>query len=226
MTKPLSERQQKVFTFIKNYLEVNGYPPTVREIGKGVGIASTSLVSYYLRGLMEHGYISRGTAVSRAIRLTAEEEMGDTFLSEMPDTLPVAAMVDTLPVPFLGYIVASAPIPVEPLPGNETVEISRALFGRDADNLFALRVKGDSMIDALIGDGDTVILRHQERVENGEMAAVWLTNNAGETTLKKVYYENDMIRLQPANPTMGPIMVPARHVQVQGKVVMVLRRLN
>lgn len=226
MTKQLPERQQKVFTFIKNYLEANGYPPTVREIGKGVGVDSTSLVSYYLQRLAEQGYLSREASASRAIRLTAEEEPDDPFAAAMPDALPADVMADTLAVPFLGYIVASAPIPVEPLPGNETVEISRALFGREADELFALRVKGNSMIDALIGDGDTVILRQQERVENGEMAAVWLTNNAGETTLKKVYYENDMIRLQPANPLMDPIWVPARHVQVQGKVVMVMRRLD
>lgn len=226
MTKSLPERQQKVFEFIKDYLGENGYPPTVREIGKGVGVDSTSLVSYYLRRLAEQGYISREAAASRAIRLTTDEELTDPFMSAAPDALPVAPLADTLSVPFLGYIVASAPIPVEPLPGNETVEISRALFGRDAGNLFALQVQGNSMIDALVGDGDTVILRHQERVENGEMAAVWLTNNAGETTLKKVYYENDMIRLQPANPLMAPIRVPARHVKVQGKVVMVLRRLD
>ena len=121
-------------------------------------------------------------------------------------------------------IVASAPIPVEPLSGSETLEINRALFGRDPSGLFALKVQGDSMIDALVNDGDTVILRHQERVENGEMAAVWL-NGEASTTLKKVYYEGDQVRLQPANPTMAPIYVPTDDVQVQGKVVLVIRQL-
>jgi SOS-response transcriptional repressor LexA len=107
---------------------------------KGVGIASTSLVSYYLRGLMEHGYISRGTAVSRAIRLTAEEEMATRSFLRCRHAA-CGGNGGHIAVPFLGYIVARAPIPVEPLPGNETVEISRALFGRDADNLFALRAK-------------------------------------------------------------------------------------
>jgi len=127
-------------------------------------------------------------------------------------------------IPFLGYIVASEPLPVAPLSGAVTVEIDRALFGKDVADLFALQVQGNSMIDALIHDGDTVILRHQERVENGEMAAVWLNSNA-ETTLKKVYYEGSRVRLQPANPTMGPIFVPADDVQIQGKVVMVIRQL-
>jgi len=213
----LPEREQKVFMFVKNYLDANGYPPTVREIGKGIGVKSTSLISYYLKGLEKRGLITRETSVSRAIRLTSDAE------SELDFSL---GDEDTISIPFLGYVVASAPIPVEALPGTETVEINRALFGHDAENLFALQVKGDSMIDALVGDGDMVILRQQERVENGEMAVVWLTGDAGETTLKKVYYEAGHVRLQPANPLMGPIVVPAKDVQVQGKVVMVIRNLE
>jgi repressor LexA len=217
MFEGLPERQQKVITFVKEYLYENGYPPTVREIGKGIGVPSTSLISYYLKRLEERGLITRESSVSRAIRLTIETEDEETAPLVPPDALPV---------PFLGYIVASAPIPVEALPGTETIEINRALFGRDAENLFALRVQGNSMIDALIGDGDTIILRHQERVENGEMAAVWLNNDAGETTLKKVYYEGPQVRLQPAKPTMDPIFVPTELVQIQGKVVLVIRNLD
>ena len=211
MTEKLPERQRKVFTFIKKYVEDRGRPPTVREIGEGTGVNSTSLVSYYLKWLEQRGLIERDSAVSRGIRLTSEAAGG--------------AVGELIPIPFFGYIVASEPIPVEPLPGTETVEISRALFGRDVSDLFALEVQGDSMIDALIHDGDTIILRHQERVENGEMAAVWINNDPGETTLKKVYYEGKLVRLQPANPTMDPIYAPAEQVQVQGKVVMVIRRL-
>lgn len=218
LMKPLSERQKKTLAFIQVYMQNNGYPPTVREIGEGIGVNSTSLVAYYLKGLEQLGYITRESSTSRAIRLTSHTQTG-----LIPKT--VAMSEDTISVPFLGYIVASAPIPVEALPGTETVEINRALFGRDATSLFALQVQGNSMIDALIQDGDTVILHQQEQVENGEMAAVWINNDAGETTLKKVYHEGALVRLQPANPTMLPIFVPAEQVQIQGKVVMIIRHL-
>jgi len=132
---------------------------------------------------------------------------------------------ETIAIPYLGYIVASEPIAVEALAGDETLELNRALFGRNISNLYALTVRGDSMIDALIHQGDTVILRHQEHVENGEMAAVWV-DDPGETTLKKVYYEGSQVRLQPANPTMKPIYVPAGNLRIQGKVVMVIRKLE
>ena len=215
----LSERQAKMYAFLSDYINTNGFPPTVREIGEALGIPSTSQVSYYLRGLEQRGLINRESSISRGIRLVSDpyppRNQSDGFL---------AGGVETLSIPFLGYIVASAPIPVEALAGTETVEINRALFGRDVSGLFALKVQGNSMIDALIHDGDTVILRHQDRVENGEMAAVWLDSNA-ETTLKKVYYEGARVRLQPANPTMEPIFVPTNDVRVQGKVVMVIRQL-
>lgn len=210
------ERQAQMYAFLSDYINTNGYPPTVREIGEALDIPSTSLVSYYLKGLEERGLIDRESSISRGIRLVSNPYQPSDFLTGSSATLSI---------PFLGYIVASAPIPVEALDGTETVEINRALFGRDVNGLFALQVQGNSMIDALIHDGDTVILRHQDRVENGEMAAVWLNSNA-ETTLKKVYYEGARVRLQPANPTMEPIFVPANDVRVQGKVVMVIRQLS
>lgn len=212
----LPERQAKMYAFLSDYISTNGFPPTVREIGEALDIPSTSLVSYYLKGLEERGLIDRESSISRGIRLVSDPYQASDF---------PAVSGETLSIPFLGYIVASAPIPVEALAGTETVEINRALFGRDVNGLFALQVQGNSMIDALIHDGDTVILRHQDRVENGEMAAVWLDSNA-ETTLKKVYYEGARVRLQPANPTMEPIFVPANDVRVQGKVVMVIRQLS
>lgn len=215
----LPERQAKMLAFLGDYINANGYPPTVREIGEALGIPSTSLVSYYLKGLEERGLIARESSISRGIRLITEPYPPGTQSDDF-----LVGNSETLSIPFLGYIVASAPIPVEALAGTETVEINRALFGRDVTGLFALQVQGNSMIDALIHDGDTVILRHQERVENGEMAAVWLNSNA-EMTLKKVYYEGNRVRLQPANPTMEPILVPANDVRVQGKVVMVIRQL-
>ena len=133
-------------------------------------------------------------------------------------------------VPLLGRIVAGAPIPVPAsdfaLMGDETVELTRGILG-DEKGLYALQVEGDSMIDALVHDGDIVIMRHQQRVENGEMAAVWLREKE-EVTLKRFYQEQGgRVRLQPANPTMVPIYVEdPRQVEVQGKVVMVIRQLQ
>ncbi len=215
MNTQLPERQQKSLDFIKEYIADKGYPPTIREIGDAIDVSSTSLVSYYLNRLEERGFITRESSSSRAIRLNVP-------LEEKP---PFAGSQDGISVPFLGYIAAGEPIPVDPMSGSETIEINQALFGRDTDDLFALEVQGNSMIDALINDGDTVILKHRDRVENGQMAAVWLKSN-GETTLKKVYYEGKTVKLQPANPTMKPIYVPADDVQVQGKVVLVIRQLD
>ena len=216
-TAKLPKRQKKVLTFIQRYMQQHGRPPTVREIGEGAEISSTSLVSYYLKRLEERGILTREPGVSRGIRL--EQPFDVTMLTEDNETLSI---------PFLGYIVASEPIPVEPLPGTETVEVNRALLGRDAEKLFALKVEGDSMIDALVNDGDLILLRPQETVNNGEMAAVWIDSNGGEATLKKVYRDEGSpnVRLVPANPTMNPIHVPADDVQIKGKVVMVIRTLE
>jgi repressor LexA len=216
MTSKKANRQRKIYAFLQEYMEANGYPPTVREIGQAVGIKSTSLVSYYLKSLDKKGLIDREPSVSRGIRLA------ETPTPEEPTDMDTGAVS----IPYLGYIVASDPIPVNPLEGDETIEINRALFGREADDLFALRVKGNSMIDALIHDGDLVVLKQQEHIENGQMAAVWIDNDLGETTLKKVYREGKRVRLQPANPAMDPIYVPAAQVQIKGKVVMVIRQLD
>ncbi len=216
MAKQIPERQQKVLDCIAQYVDEHGYPPTVREIGKAIGVNSTSLVTYYLKRLEERGLILREPSMSRAIQLTK------TATKEVSVKINDGEL---LPIPFLGYIAAGVPINVEALAGNETLEINRALFGRDVSDLYALKVQGSSMIDALIGDGDIVILKHQDRVENGQMAAVWLTQEES-TTLKKFYREGKQVRLQPANPTMDPIYVPTDQVQVQGKVVLVIRQLQ
>ncbi len=214
MRGELTERLQRILEFIQNFMDKAGYPPTVREIGEGIGVKSTSLISYYLDRLEEQNRIVRDRSVSRGIRMAPELSL-PLLLSTQ----------ETVSVPYFGYIVASAPIPVEPLPGEETIELNRALFGTRVSDMFALRVQGDSMIDALIHDGDLVVLRHQKQVENGEMAAVWIPDT-GETTLKKVYYEGAQIRLQPANPMMEPIYFPTNQVQIQGKVVLVIRQLD
>jgi len=217
MDEHLSERQRGILEFVGEYIKGNGYPPSIREIGTAVGISSTSVVSYNLQRLEETGYISRDREISRGLKLTptARAQM-------MPEAV--------VRLPLLGRIVAGEPIPVPasdfPLMGDETIELTRDILG-DPEELYALQVEGTSMIDALVHDGDIVVMRHQQRVENGEMAAVWLRDR-GEMTLKRFYQEEGgRVRLQPANPTMRPIYVDdPRLVEVQGKVVMVIRQLQ
>ena len=217
MEKRLSERQRNILEFLGEYIAENGYPPSIREIGAATDTSSTSVVTYNLKRLEEKGYISRDREVSRGLKLT----------SSVRPQVPLDALVQ---VPLLGRIVAGAPIPVPAsdfhLMGDETVELTRDILG-DPDGLYALQVEGNSMIDALVHDGDIVIMRYQHRVENGEMAAVWLKERE-EVTLKRFYQESGgRVRLQPANPTMQPIYVDdPRLVEVQGKVVMVIRQLH
>ena len=148
MNAELKQKPQQILDFIKSYRQEHDYPPSLREIGGAAGISSTSHVTYYLDQLENKGYIARESGVSRGIQLLEEEEFSSPTRAEQ-----------TVSIPYLGYIVASAPIEVEPLPGDETVEISQALFGRDTSDLFALTVQGNSMIDALINDGDMVIIQ-------------------------------------------------------------------
>jgi repressor LexA len=217
MTTHLSERQQAMLDFLSTYIEDTGYPPSIREIGAATGISSTSVVSYNLRRLEEAGYIDRDPEVSRGLKLT--EAARNEFSSDA-----------VVRVPLLGRIVAGEPVPVPAsdfsLMGEETIELTRDIVG-DAGGLYALEVQGNSMIDALVHDGDIVVMRSQRRVENGEMAAVWLKGRE-EVTLKRFYQESGgRVRLQPANPAMKPIFVDdPQDVEVQGKVVMVIRQLE
>ncbi len=217
MHERLSGRQQKILKFVNEYIGENGYPPSIREIGAAAGISSTSVVSYNLQRMEEKGYISRDRDVSRGLKLTSKARQQTT-----PEVV--------VRLPLLGRIVAGAPVPVPasdfPLMGDETIELTRGILG-DPTGLYALQVEGNSMIDALVHDGDIVIMRYQQRVENGEMAAVWLKERE-EVTLKRFYQEEGgRVRLQPANPTMRPIYVDdPRLVEIQGKVVMVIRQLQ
>lgn len=214
----LSEKQRAILRVIQDWLQRRGYPPTIRDIGSAVGITSTSVVNYNLNKLVEGGFITRSKDVSRGIRLNSSLEEKGVKLEER--TL--------MQVPLLGHIVAGAPVPTLDTFNDEDslMGVPRELIGNaDPSQVYALTVNGYSMIDAMINDGDTIILRHQETARNGEMVAVWLTER-GETTLKHFYDEGARVRLQPANPTMEPIYVDKDKVQVQGKVLAVLRRLN
>jgi repressor LexA len=209
----LSTRQKEILSFIGKFTQDRGYPPTIREIGEAVSISSTSVVNYNLNKLEKERYIMRDLKVSRGVRL-----------AEATRKAPGAQVVS---VPLAGFIFASAPVLVGDTPqtaADEYIELTRGLVN-DNDDVYALRVKGDSMIDAMVSDGDIVVMKKADRARNGEMVAVWLSDR-NETTLKYFYQENGRVRLQPANPTMSPIFVdnPA-NVHVQGKVVLVMRQL-
>ena len=209
----LSAKQQGIIDFIHRFLVDNGYPPTVRDIQSGCGISSTSVVDYHLRVLEKEGYIRRHPEVSRGIELLTRSL---TSLSRVQ-------------VPVIGQIAAGKPIPV-PTPDTwdvtaaaETLEISTDLT-RGRGGVYALKVKGSSMVDALINDGDIVLLQYVNVVENGEMAAVWLRAEK-EATLKKVYVEPGRVRLQPANSQMPPLYAEPSNVEIQGRVIAVIRQL-
>lgn len=205
----LSARQEAILGFISEFLQENGYPPTIRDIGAAVSISSTSVVNYNLNVLEREGHIARDRDVSRGLRL-----VGQTLGRD-----------DVILLPLLGRIAAGDPIPV---PGDSVpedhLELARGIV-KDDEGLYALKVQGESMIDALVNDGDVVVMKHQETAENGDMVAVWLRDRE-ETTLKKFYHEGKRIRLQPANPTMQAIYEDPANVQVQGKVLMVIRQLE
>lgn len=223
----LSTRQKKILDFIETFLRENGFPPTIREIGEAVNIASTSVVNYNLNKLVERGFLERAPEVSRGLRLVNQPEPQPKEMGVV-----IADAAHLLQVPLVGKIAASAPVP---LPGedfgyyydsDDMIDVPQAMIGpTHREELFALRVTGDSMIDAMVGDGDIVILKRQNVAKNGDMVAVWLPER-GETTLKKYYLEGRRVRLQPANPTMDPIYVDADKVNVQGRVLAVLRTLH
>jgi repressor LexA len=206
--RDLSPKQQKILQFIRDFVREKDYPPSIRDIQIGCGISSTSVVDYNLKALERRGLIRRDREISRAIELLDRR-------GRRP------RVVD---VPLLGVIAAGQPIPVPETVDEaaaETIPVTEDFIG-GRDGVFALRVKGTSMIDALINDGDIVLMQATSHVEDGEMAAVWLKRE-GETTLKKIYREGNRVRLQPMNATMEPIYTDADNVEIQGRVLGTLR---
>ena len=237
--KGLSDRQKRILEVLENFQAEAGYPPSIREICDQANISSTSVVNYYLDQLEEMGYIERDGRVSRGIRLMKPlSEITGAVASAAASAKATATSLkrsveEMLHIPLLGRIVAGQPVPVPPsdfayFDADSMVDVASSLLpGREksSSDLFALEVKGDSMIDAMVNDGDIVIMKPTHEANNGEMVAIWL-NDRDETTLKYFYLENGRVRLQPANPTMDPIYIedPAT-VEVQGKVVMVIRQV-
>ncbi len=210
----LSERQRKMYEFITRFTQEKSRPPTIREIGAHVGISSTSVVNYNLNVLVREGLIARDKEVSRGLRVV-----------NAPMMRGFASLSQTIQIPLLGKIAAGEPIPVLDNAGGdgEMISLTRDII-QEQEGLFALQVKGDSMIDALINDGDVVVMKKQQTANNGEMVAVWLKDEK-ETTLKRFYREQKRIRLQPMNPTMKPFYQEPENVEVQGKVLLVIRQL-
>lgn len=225
----LSPRHRRILAFLEQFINDMGYPPSIREIGLGTQITSTSLVNYYLIQLEEMEYITRGSNVSRGINILKTAK-GAPYNYPMRTNLRLSEQV--LNIPMVGNIVAGEPMPVPASDFNyydpeSAVEVARSLLPADGlDQLYALKVHGDSMIDAMVNDGDIVVMKKTNQARNGEMLAVWL-NDRDETTLKYFYLENGQVRLQPANPAMQAIMIrDPRTVEIQGKVVLVLRQLQ
>ncbi len=213
----LTDRQRRILDYIQDFSTDNGYPPSIRQIGASVGISSTSVVNYNLNRLVEEGFLDRDKNVSRGIRLT------DKLLRATGN------LGNVIRVPMVGRIFASEPVHLpstdSPMFGaDEAIELTRDMLST-TDEVFALEVKGDSMIDAMVSDGDIVVMKRDYHWRNGDMVAVWL-KDLEETTLKYIYHEGNKVRLQPANPTMDSIIIQdPKHLEVQGKVMLVLRQL-
>lgn len=209
----LTQRQQQILDYIRRYLAENEFPPSIREIMRALNISSTSVVNYNLNVLVEKGYITRHRELARGIRLVE--------LPAAPEEEQAEAVVS---IPILGTIAAGVPIPVPDTISvpEDYIRLTRDIT-QEAGDIYALRVRGDSMIDALINDGDIVIMKHQKEARNGELVAVWLKNEK-ETTLKRFYREGNRVRLQPANPFMEPIYTSADNVEIQGKVILIIRQ--
>jgi len=199
--KDLTKRQQEIFDFIKRYSAKNGYPPTVRDIGKAVGLASSSTVHAHLANLEKLGLLRRDPTKPRAIELL------DRAVESVRSAVRPAG------VPLVGSVAAGQPILAEENI-EEYVDVPAAAGGEDGD--FVLRVRGDSMIDAGILEGDFVVVRPQDVAVDGEIV-VALVGEESEATVKRFFHEPDHVRLQPENETMEPIR--SKDVRVLGKVV-------
>ncbi len=233
----LGDRHIRIMRFLTDFQENHGYSPSIREIGKHIGVDSTSLVDYYLEQLCQANYIERDKRVSRSIRILRPVYSGETIPAHGKATptrrMGVRHATELWTIPLVGRIGASLPMPMPPAEDSyfdpdSTVEIARSLLpAREKGNdLFALEVSGLSMIDAMVNDGDIVIMKRAQSANNGEMVAIWLEDSS-ETTLKYFYKEGNHVRLQPANPTMKPIIIEnPEDLRIQGKVVMIVRKVE
>ena len=205
----LTKRQKQVLDLVVKLVEENGYSPSYEEIARGLGLASLATVHKHITALVNKTYLKRGHNQSRSL------ELGPKYLQEHRKHRQESPALE---VPLLGRIAAGAPV--------ETVEQREVLNFADFSgnpNTFALEVRGDSMIDDHICNGDLILIERTVQVRDGEIAVVLVRGS--ETTLKRVYREpGECIRLQPANTALQPIVVPAAEVQIQGRLLAVLRK--
>lgn len=197
----LTRRQREILDFIRDFMRRRGYSPSLEEIAEHFDLSSVATVHKHLTALEERGAIERGHNQSRSIRLLERE-----------------VSTSSLTVPLMGRVAAGAPI--EALEDTEELMIPEDMLGRR--RTYALQVEGDSMIDEGIHDGDYVVIEEREVAETGETVIALLPG--GEVTLKRFYREGRVIRLQPANEQVKPIMVPERDVRIQGVVIGVIRK--
>jgi repressor LexA len=225
----LTDPQIRVLKVIEEYQNTNGFPPSIRDIQDIGDFSSTSVVNYYLEQLESMGHIKRSGRVSRGIRLMRPfSEITQAASKKLQNVRESVQQV--LRIPVAGRIFASEPVPVPSsdfayVDGETVVNVARSMLParEKVEELFALEVNGDSMIDAMVNDGDIIIMKPAKNVKNGDLVAIWLRDK-DETTLKYFYLENGKVRLQPANPTMKPIYIDdPSTVDIQGKIVMIIR---
>jgi len=198
---PLTKRQREILDYLSDFIQQHGYAPSLEEIGRRFGLSSLATVHKHLTNLQEKGFIKRAWNRSRSVEL-----------------VPTRIGARAIELPLLGFVAAGSPI--EAVATAESISVPEDLVGKH--DTYVLRVRGDSMIDEQIRDGDYVIVEDRKTAENGEMVIALL--GGSDVTLKKFYRENAHVRLQPANPAMQPLTVPAEQVQIQGVVVGVMRK--
>ena len=199
--QPLTKRQREILDYLNDFIERHGYAPSLEEIGRQFGLSSLATVHKHLTNLQEKGFIRRAWNRSRSVEL-----------------IPTRGGGRAVELPLLGYVAAG--MPIEAVAGTETIAVPEDFAGKK--DTYVLRVRGDSMIDEQIRDGDFVIIEDRKIADNGETVVALLRGS--DVTLKKFYRENGHVRLQPANPAMTPLVVAADDVQVQGVVIGVMRR--
>jgi len=198
---PLTKRQREILDYLSEFIQQHGYAPSLEEIGRRFGLSSLATVHKHLTNLQQKGVIKRTWNRSRSVEM-----------------LPTRLGGRAVELPLLGYVAAG--VPIEAIPTNESISVPESLVGRR--DTYVLRVRGDSMVDEQVRDGDYVIVEDRKTAENGEMVIALLF--VSDATLKKFYRENGRIRLQPANPAMQPILVAPDDLQIQGVVIGILRK--
>jgi len=198
---PLTKRQREILDYLQDFIQQHGYAPSLEEIGRRFGLSSLATVHKHLTNLQEKGFIKRAWNRSRSVEL-----------------VPTGAGARSVELPLLGFVAAG--VPIEAVATTETISVPQDFVAKR--DTYVLRVRGNSMIEEQICDGDLVIVEDRKSPQNGEMVIALL--GGSDVTLKKLYREDGRIRLQPANPAMQPLLVDPDQVQIQGVVVGVMRK--